>query len=579
MNFQFLIRNSKLNIQNPKFVLLLSPILLSWKNELFHRRERNWLRRLFIISLGAGFWLGTYWVVRRVLLYFETVHGLGPALAYQLLLIILLTFLSMLLFSNLITALSSFFLARDLDLLLSAPTPANPFFIARLIGTTLNSSWMVLFFSLPILLAYDSVFHGGALYYLWVALVLPPLLLIPAAVGVLLMHMLVYFLPARRIRDVLFFVGLLTFVVLYLLFRFSRPEQLVQPETFGHFLQFLAAMETPSAPYLPSSWAAEILGAALFKRKAVNLWFFYPLLVSYALFFPLVACCVSGLVHLAGWSKAQESRQGSHKSALLDALLGLVTRPFSEASRAMIVKDTKSFIRDTTQWSQLFLLVALVVVYVYNFKALPLDRSPLPTATLRTVVSFANLALAGFVLSAVAVRFAFPAVSLEGQAFWIVQTSPIALRFLLRSKFWLNFAPLVILGELLVYFSNTLLRVPDWMMALSLATIFLMTFGITAIGVGVGAMHPKFDYEHAAQIPTSYGGVLCMILSVAFIGVCVMIEAWPVYLLAVHALKPGMAQPSLWVLAPSLAAVAGVTALAVAMPLKFGLKGLENMRE
>ena len=557
---------------------LLSPIVLSWKNELFRRGERNWLRRLFLIFLAAGFWLGTYWVVRRVLLYFETVHGLGPALAYQLLLIILLTFLSMLLFSNLITALSSFFLARDLDLLLSAPTPANSFFAARLIGTTLNSSWMVLFFSLPIFLAYDSVFHGGALFYLWVALVLPLLLLIPAAIGVLAMHLLVYFLPARRIRDVLFFIGLLTFVVLYLLFRFSRPEQLVQPETFGHFLQFLAAMETPSAPYLPSSWAAEILGVPLFKKPA-DLWFFYPLLVSHAFFFPLVACWVSGLVHLSGWSKAQESREGSHKSALLDALLGFVTRPFSEASRAIVVKDVKSFIRDTTQWSQLFLLVALVVVYVYNFKALPLDRSPIPTATLRTVVSFANLALAGFVLSAVAVRFAFPAVSLEGKAFWIVQTSPVALRLVLRSKFWLNVGPLLVLGELLVYFSNTLLRVPDWMMALSLATIFLMTFGITAIGVGVGAMHPKFDYEHAAQIPTSYGGVLCMILSVAFIGICVMIEAWPVYLLAVHALKPGMAQPSLWVLAPALAAVAGVTALAVVVPLRFGLQGLDNMRE
>jgi len=562
---------------HPIFVLL-SPTILSWKNELFRCRKSNWLRRLFLFCLAGGFWLGAYWVVWRVLLYFQTVHGLGPALAYQLLLIILLTFLSMLLFSNLITALSSFFLSRDLDLLLSAPTEANSFFTARLISTTLNSSWMMLFFSLPILLAYDSVFHGGAFFYLWVALVLPLLLLIPAAAGVLLMHLLVYFLPARRIRDVLFFIGLLAFITLYFLFRFSRPEQLVQPESFGHFLQFLAAMETPSSPYLPSSWAAEIFGAALFNKPA-DLWFFYPLLVSYALFFPLVACWVSGRVHLAGWSKAQESRQGRHKSALLDALLAFVTRPFSEASRAIIVKDTKSFIRDTTQWSQLFLLVALVVVYVYNFKALPLDRSPLPTATLRTVVSFANLALAGFVLSAVAVRFAFPAVSLEGQAFWIVQTSPIALRFLLRSKFWLNFAPLLVLGELLVFFSNTLLRVPNWMMALSLVTIFLMTFGITAIGVGVGAMHPKFDYEHAAQIPTSYGGVLCMILSVAFIGLCVMIEAWPVYLLAVQGLKQPGAAPSLWLLAPSVALVTALTAVAVAVPIKLGLKTLESMRD
>src|SRR5574341_1210904 len=198
MNFQFLIRNSKLKIQNPKFIILLSPILLSWKNELFRRRERNWTRRLFLITLASGFWLGTYWVARRVLLYFETVHGLGPALAYQLLLIILLTFLSMLLFSNLIAALSTFFLAHDLDLVLSAPTPAAAFFCSRLITTTVNSSWMVLFFSLPIFAAYASVFHGGALFYLWVFVVLPFFVIIPAAIGVLITHLLVYWLPARR---------------------------------------------------------------------------------------------------------------------------------------------------------------------------------------------------------------------------------------------------------------------------------------------------------------------------------------------------------------------------------------------
>src|ERR1700675_2367026 len=103
MNFEL---NSKLKIQHSTFVVLLSPTVLSWKNELFRRGRNSWLRRLFLVFLAAGFWLGTYWVVRRVLLYFQSVHGLGPALAFQLLLIILLTFFSMLLFSNLITALS-----------------------------------------------------------------------------------------------------------------------------------------------------------------------------------------------------------------------------------------------------------------------------------------------------------------------------------------------------------------------------------------------------------------------------------------------------------------------------------------
>ena len=105
----------------------------------------------------------------------------------------------------------------------------------------------------------------------------------------------------------------------------------------------------------------------------------------------------------------------------------------------------------------MFLLVALIVVYLYNFKVLPLDRSPMPAGILRTVVAFANLALAGFVLSAVAMRFAFPAVSLEGKAFWLLQTSPISLKALLWSKFWLNLLPLLFLGELLVFFSNLML--------------------------------------------------------------------------------------------------------------------------
>jgi ABC-2 type transport system permease protein len=245
-----------------------------------------------------------------------------------------------------------------------------------------------------------------------------------------------------------------------------------------------------------------------------------------------------------------------------------------------MVKDIKTFLRDSTQWSQLFLLIALIVVYLYNFKVLPLDRSPLPTETLKTAVSFANLALAGFVLSAVAVRFAFPAVSLEGKAFWILQTAPISLRTLIWSKLWLNLVPLLILGELLVFLSNLLLQVSSWMMILSLATIFLMTFGITAICVGVGAMYPKFTFDHAAEIPTSFGGAVCMIVSIAFIGIAVAIEAWPIYLLAMRGLSSGRSSvPELWVIAPSLFGVLAITITAVLIPIRLGLKSLERLKE
>ena len=90
----------------------------------------------------------------------------------------------------------------------------------------------------------------------------------------------------------------------------------------------------------------------------------------------------------------------------------------------MLEKDIRVFFRDNTQWSQLLLLAALVVVYLYNFSVLPLEKSPIRLEYIRNQLAFLNMGLAGFVLSAISVRFIFPAVSGEGGAFWIIRDIP-----------------------------------------------------------------------------------------------------------------------------------------------------------
>jgi ABC-2 type transport system permease protein len=106
-----------------------------------------------------------------------------------------------------------------------------------------------------------------------------------------------------------------------------------------------------------------------------------------------------------------------------------------------------------------------------------------------------------------------------------------------------------------------------------------MTFGITAICVGVGAIYPKFAYDHVAEIPTSFGGAICMIFSIGFIGLIVMIEAWPIYLLTSRALAPGVSHtPIEWVIAPSLITAIAVSVVAVVVPIRKSLKSLEAMR-
>ena len=92
------------------------------------------------------------------------------------------------------------------------------------------------------------------------------------------------------------------------------------------------------------------------------------------------------------------------------------------------------FLRDVSQWSQLLLLLALVLVYLYNFRVLDLDRNPYMSGMIKNVYAFVNLAMAGLVMSTVCARFVFPAVSAEGAAFWIIRTAPISLRLVPRGR-------------------------------------------------------------------------------------------------------------------------------------------------
>ena len=110
---------------------------------------------------GFLFWAFIFGVLYRLLLYFRGVPEIGPLLAGKLLGLHPRRFFSILLLSNIITALSSFFLARDLDLLVSGPVDWLKLYGAKLLETIVHSSWMVVLMAVPMFAAYGVVYDGG----------------------------------------------------------------------------------------------------------------------------------------------------------------------------------------------------------------------------------------------------------------------------------------------------------------------------------------------------------------------------------------------------------------------------------
>ncbi|MBL0170742.1 MAG: hypothetical protein IPP90_08430 [Gemmatimonadaceae bacterium] len=259
------------------------------------RHERGDLRRMIaVMLLGGGFWLAAFLIAYRLVRYFRSAEDIGTLLSGKLLSMILLSFGSILLLSNIIAALSNFFLARDLDQLAAAPLSPWAVYRARLAETALHSSWMVALLLVPIIAAYGAAFEAGWGFAVVAIGAGIPFLLFPAAAGSALTLLLVNVFPARRTRDLLSVISALAIAGLVILFRAARPEQLVHPEGFQNFMQFVASLDTPSSPWLPSEWLSEALMRWI-GREAV----WPPLLRLWAAAGALVM--VGGWVADRGW--------------------------------------------------------------------------------------------------------------------------------------------------------------------------------------------------------------------------------------------------------------------------------------
>ncbi|HEX5970421.1 MAG TPA: hypothetical protein VFY85_00745 [Gemmatimonadaceae bacterium] len=510
---------------DPSFALLLRPKWLTARARAM-ANERGRSARLAVLGgMAVLFWLFIYTLLHRLLVYFRGVPDLGPFLAGKLLGLILIGFFSILLLSNIITALSSFFLARDLDLLVGSPADWLKLYGAKLLETGVNSSWMVVLLAIPMFAAFGTAYDGGVLFPLIVAAVFVPFLVVPAVIGSAITLVLVNVFPARRTRDILSVIAVLAAGGIVLLFRIVRPERLARPEGFRSLVDFVTVLRTPTSPFLPSEWVQRaVLGWLNYRPD----WMAVYLLWSTAAAAFVLGALLHRQLYAIGFSKAQESGQRAVRGSALGRASHRAFRPLGILKRELVLKEVRLFFRDTTQWSQLILLAVLVVVYVFNIKYLPLRGEGI-TFFLVNVVPFLNLVLAGFVLASVAARFIFPSVSLEGRTLWLLRSSPMPVRDLLWAKFWVGTTPLLLLAIGIVGVTDALLQVSDFMFAVSVMTITFMTLALCGMALGFGTLFPQFDTENAAQIPTSFGGMVFMISSIALIALVIVLEARPVY--------------------------------------------------
>ncbi|MFZ2197098.1 MAG: hypothetical protein WAV13_05145 [Thermodesulfovibrionales bacterium] len=534
---------------------LLLPKLLSLKNSL---SAGIMLKRAPFFAIGLGFWVLLYLGTFMLLSYIRVIDFFGEVLSAKLLSMTFFGLTGFLILSNVITAISSFYLSKDMPFLLTKPVSLKDIIRLKSLVTFFNSSWMVMSFIPPVFIAYGVSYHASADYYIVISSVFILFLLLTAGLGIGIAHLLIRFFPARRTKIVLMGVGMFLFLLLYFAIKSIMPRTLETPEDLlGSFMTFRT-----DSPLLPGYWITETV-LPLLRGKTPEV-FYALVLLSNCMFFSLISFIIGMRIFRRNVEKFQPSG-GVTGTGLLRGL-------YPDQRTAVFYKDVLVFFRDTGQWSQVAIIGALVMVYVYNFKSVPIDAMTGLTPFIRELVLLLNMTMAGLVLSAVSARFLYTSVSLEGEAFWIMRTSPVNISRFLWSKFLYGCLAVTLIIVLVVFLTNLAINVTGPLMYASIGTALLLCISVSGLGTGLGAIYPKFRYENIASVSMSLSGMAFMVLAFLVVLSTLFLEAWIFYLL--HA-TPDIAEKIQ--IGICIIFILAINAAALLLPMKIGAKRLTEL--
>lgn len=485
------------------------------------------LVKLVIVgTLVVAFLYGDFLLFRRIIFAISQIESLTPFFALglleNLLGLVFLVSLLVLFFSSLSAAITSFFTDSDLEVDHAAPIRKLSVAGRRWWRTFVRSSYLIIAFITPLFIALQQRYE---LSFVFLVAALTDLLLlaaIPVSLASTVVILLVRFFPVGRVKQIVVTLAVLMVTLAILGFRVARPERLFMEIETDDLVTVLRLIELPAADRFPSGWLASGVLAWPAKDTAGARAGTLKLAALAAACFTLFLI-LARYHYFAAFVRARETLAPmALGSSLITGTIDRWTRTIHPQNRALLRKEVRVLTRDVGQWSQLFMMVALLFIYLYNIQTLPLQGD-----VRATMVAYTNLAMAGFVMAAICLRFAYPSISAEGKAFWTIESAPVSARRIILVKTVVYLLPLMVLAAILVSLGNIILDAPLQVWIYTFGGALAMSATLVSLGVGMGGWSPNFSAENPLEVGLSLGGFAYMAVSMIYVGTMLLLLARP----------------------------------------------------
>lgn len=493
--------------------------LLVWLRLVILRNQfRQSLRRRPLKLLGSAVsivlvWAGLYVLLTQTLFFIRRPGMMLESIVATPLVFtfFFLAMTGMLAFSNAILSYGGLFRRQESLYLLAGPLHPRDVVIVKYLESLVLSSWSLVLLGLPLMMAMARTFDEPWTFYplfLSIFLLFIPL---PGALGLVLAWVAAMVFPKTPRRMILLIAGMALAGGAWWMWDLVR-----NPITSSKWLtDFYDRVSIVQGAFLPHVWVSKGVNHALQGQASAALFYLFVTAAN-ALFVSFAAVGIVSRSFMAAFDRAQTSgarslrRSGRFISWIAEVLF--VYLPWRQ--RLLAAKDLKSLFRDPLQWSQMAILIALLVLYVSNVQRLWADMED---PRLQLLIAFLNLTAVSLILATFTNRFVFPLVSLEGQQLWLLGLLPIPRGRIILAKFLYALTITAVASAGVMAVSVYKLNLSRPLALAHLVSSVAICIGLCGVSIGVGARLPVFQERNPARIAGGLGGTVSLLISVALV--------------------------------------------------------------
>ncbi len=465
-----------------------------------------------------GFAAGGFFFVQKFIYFLLVDIKVGLFLLHEFISMVLFIFFITVNLGNIIVSYSTLYKSNEVNYLLTKPILPLKIFAIKFLDNFFYSSSTLIMMLFTLLAGYVIYFKLSISAFLFLVVNFIPFIVSAGSLGVIILLALIRLASRFGVRKIIY--TLITSYVLMIVyfFRMNSPKSLV--ETVLRYYPYTAIKDNylgeliaPVLKYLPNNWLSQS-GYWMIRGDLSNSVSYLFLQIVLALILFSAAMYLGYRWYFKTWLLNQTiisdiAFSRKERKPVFSFLNNSLLKPQPEA---IVKRDLLMFVREPSQVIHFFVLLFLILIFITSVAGIKFIG--LGNFHLQTLIYIAILLFNLLFISTLSLRFIFPLISLEGQTFWKIRSSPVLHTSLIRYNLVIASSFILLVGLGLSFFSNY--RFGFTLTAFSMAVTAFSAASIVSINFGMGGLYANFKEKNAIRLSSSQGASLSFLLNIGY---------------------------------------------------------------